>query len=59
MFLSKRKTGIKKCNKDSRKGHTETAPPRDPSHLQDTNPEAIADTKKRLLTEPGKGSTST
>ena len=35
-----------------RKGHPETAPPRNPSHLQTPNPHTIADAKKRLLTGP-------
>jgi hypothetical protein len=33
-----------------RKGHPETAPPEDPSHLQTPNPVSIADAKKHLLT---------
>jgi hypothetical protein len=33
-----------------RKGHPETASPRDLSHLQTPNPNTIADAKKRLLT---------
>jgi hypothetical protein len=40
----------KKWCRDWRKGHSETAPPRDPSHLQTPNPDTIADDKKPLLT---------
>jgi hypothetical protein len=36
-----------------RKGHPETAPPRNPSHLQTPNPDTIADAKKCLLTGAG------
>ena len=51
MFLSKGKTGTKKCNRNWRKGYPETAPPKDSSHLQTAKPwhycycqEALADT---------------
>jgi hypothetical protein len=37
-------------SRDRRKGHPETALPRDPSHLQTPNPDTIADAKKHLLT---------
>jgi hypothetical protein len=30
-------------NRDRRKGHPETAPPRDPSHVQSPNPDAIVE----------------
>jgi hypothetical protein len=50
MFLSIGKTGTKKWNRYWRKGHPETAPPRDPSHLQTLNPHTIAYIKKLLLT---------
>ena len=36
-------------SRDWRKGHPETAPPGDPSHIQTPNPETIADAKKCLL----------
>jgi hypothetical protein len=35
---------------NTREGHPETAPPRDPSHIQTSNPDIIADAKKYLLT---------
>jgi hypothetical protein len=34
-----------------KKGHSETASPGDPSHIQSTNPDTVADAKKCLLTE--------
>jgi hypothetical protein len=45
-----KETQRKKWSRDRRKGHPETAPPRDPSFLQKPNPDTIADAKKRLLT---------
>jgi hypothetical protein len=42
--------GQKKWSRDWRKGHPETTPARDPSHLQTPNPDTIADAKKCLLT---------
>jgi hypothetical protein len=40
-----------KISKDlARKGHPETAPPGDPSHIQSPNPDAIVDAGKCLLT---------
>ena len=39
----------KDWSRDWRKGHPETAPPMDPSHLQTPNPGTIADAKKCLL----------
>jgi hypothetical protein len=42
-----------KCQRwDRRKNHTETAPPRDPSHKQPPNPDTIAYASKILLTGP-------
>ena len=49
LFLSNGKTGPK-MNKDWMKFHSETVPLRDPSYLQTTNPDAIADAKKSLMT---------
>ena len=37
-------------SRDWRKGHPETAPPGDPSHIQTPNPDTIVDAKKCLLT---------
>ena len=53
MFLSKGKTGTIKWNIDWRKGHPETAPPRDPSHLQTPNSTTITDIKNACWEEPG------
>jgi hypothetical protein len=40
-----------KCGAETkRKGHPETAPPGDPSHIQTPNPDTIVDAKKCLLT---------
>ena len=36
-------------NRDWRKGHLETAPPVDLSHIQSPNPDTIADTNKSLM----------
>ena len=44
----KKREGKKYWNKDWRKGHPETVPPRDPSHQQTPNPDTIADVKKCL-----------
>ena len=41
---------LKEWSRDRKKGHPETAPPRDPSHLQTPTPDTIADDKKHLLT---------
>jgi hypothetical protein len=41
-----------KCGTDWRKGHPETASPRDPSHIQTPNPDTILDARKYLLKEP-------
>jgi hypothetical protein len=49
MFLSKGKIETKKWNRHRRKGHPETAPPRDSSYLQTSNPDTILDAKKCLL----------
>jgi hypothetical protein len=40
-----------RSNKDTagRKGHPDIAPPRNPSHLQTSKPDIIADAKKSLL----------
>jgi hypothetical protein len=51
MFLSKIKTGTKELNKNQKKCHPETAPPKDPSCLQTLDPHTIADAKNHLLTE--------
>jgi hypothetical protein len=40
----------RRVQKEVRKGHPETAPPREPSHVQTTNPDTIAHAKKYLLT---------
>ena len=40
----------KEWSRGWRKGHPETAPPRDPSHLQTPNLDTIADAKKHLVT---------
>ena len=48
-LLPKRKAGTE-WTRNSRKGHPETAPPGDPSHMQTPNPDTIADAKKCLLT---------
>ena len=37
-------------SKDWRHNHPETAPPRDPSHIQPSNPDTIVDVNKSLLT---------
>jgi hypothetical protein len=43
--------GDKVWSRDWRKGHPETAPSKDSSHIQSPNPDTIVDAKKCLLTE--------
>jgi hypothetical protein len=45
----KRNYRDKEWSKDRRKGHPETAPPWDPSHLQTPKLDVIVDAKKYLL----------
>jgi hypothetical protein len=40
----------KEWSRNWRKGHAETAPPGDPSHMQTPNLDTVADAKKYLLT---------
>jgi hypothetical protein len=47
MFLSKEKTGKKM--KQTERNYSEMAPRRDPSHLQTSNTDTVADDKKYLL----------
>ena len=44
--------GAKLWRRDWRKGHSETAPPGYPSHIQSPNPDTFTDAKKCLLTGP-------
>ena len=44
------KYGDKVWSRDWRKGHTETAPPGDPSHIQLPNQDTLVDANKFLLT---------
>ena len=37
-------------SRDLRKGHPETVPPGDPSHIQSPNPDAIVHAQKCMLT---------
>jgi hypothetical protein len=46
----KRKYRDNEWSRDCRKGHPETFPPEDPSHMQTPNPDTIADATKCLLT---------
>jgi hypothetical protein len=41
---------ISKYHPERKKGHPETAPPGDPSHIQTPNPDTIVDVKKYVLT---------
>jgi hypothetical protein len=50
------KYGDKVWSRDLRKGHSETAPQGDPSHIQSRNQEAIVDAGKFLLTRAWQGS---
>jgi hypothetical protein len=49
-YLRVKEYGDKVCSRDWRKGHPETAPPGDPSHIQLPNPGTIVDDKKCLMT---------
>jgi hypothetical protein len=37
------------CRAERKKGHPETVPPGDPSHIQLPNPDTIVDAKKCIL----------
>jgi hypothetical protein len=47
----RRKYGEKLWSRDWRKGHPESAPPENPTHIQSPKPETIEDAKKCLLME--------
>jgi hypothetical protein len=47
----RRKCGDKVWSRDWRKGHPETAPPGDLSHIQPPNPDIMVDDRKCLLIE--------
>ena len=64
MFLSKGKAGTKNGTEFEGRAIQKTASPRDPFHLQTSNPGTISDAKKHLLTGAWygcslRGSTST